>query len=200
LIRSLKAKVREAAISAVEALDADLDRRLYRGAASNRPAGSCSLLPSERRLVEALADSVLPSDSSGPGAREADVAGALDRGMAASPERRALYGRGLAGIERLARRQAGRSFADLPSGERTRLLEELDRQADRRFESPLGRRIPSRLTVLYYRWRFPAVDFLQKFTDDVFEVFYTSPVSWQWLGYDGPPMPHGYLDPTRPRT
>jgi hypothetical protein len=44
------------------------------------------------------------------------------------------------------------------------------------------------------------VDFFSGFVDDVFEAFYTSPVAWNLLGYDGPPMPLGYLDPTRRRT
>lgn len=28
---------------------------------------------------------------------------------------------------------------------------------------------------------------------DVKQVFYTSQISWDWPGYDGPPMPNGYL-------
>ena len=31
------------------------------------------------------------------------------------------------------------------------------------------------------------------------EAFYTSEVSWLWLEYDGPPMPHGYSNLLEPR-
>jgi hypothetical protein len=190
-------------MTAVETFEAGLDRRLFRDpdAADRSSRTGLWFSASERRLAEALAARVLPSDADGPGARKADVAGALDRLLAAaSPERRAFYGRGLQGLDRMARHRSGRGFADLPEAEQNRLLEELSRAADRRFESPVARRIPRRLTTLYYRWRFPAVDFFSGFVDDVFEAFYTSPVAWNLLGYDGPPMPLGYLDPTRRRT
>ena len=199
----MKARLREAAIAAVEKFEAGLDRRLFRDPHSADRSARTGLWfsPPERRLAELLAARVLPSDADGPGSREADVAGALDRLLAAaSPDHRALYGRGLQGLDRMARRRSGRGFGDLPEADQNRLLEDISGVADRRFESPVARRIPRRLTVLYYRWRFPAVDFFSRFIDDVFEAFYTSPVAWKWLGYDGPPMPLGYLDPTRPRT
>jgi hypothetical protein len=203
VIRTVKARLRGAAIAAVEEFDAGLDRRLFRDPhVSDRSAWPGRWLsPEERRLAEVLAARVLPSDGAGPGSAEADVAGAIDRVLAAaSPEHRAHYGRGLHGLDRMSRRRSGSRFADLPESEQNRLLEDLTRVSDRRFEGPVARRIPHRLTVLYYRWRFPAVDFFSRFVDDVFEAFYTSPVAWKWLGYDGPPMPLGYLDPTRPRT
>jgi hypothetical protein len=200
---AVKTRVRRAAIAAVENFEAGLDRRLFRdpqGTERSSDAGLWFSSP-ERRLAEVLAARILPSDADGPGAREAEVAGALDRRLAASPpERQALYGRGLQELDRLAQSRCHQLFADLTESDQNRLLEELDRAADRRFQGPLARRIPQRLTVLYYRWRFPAVDFFSLFVDDVFEVFYTSPVAWNWLGYDGPPMPLGYLDPTRRRS
>jgi hypothetical protein len=189
-------------MAALEAFESGLDRRLFRDAhASDRSSGkSLWFSPAERRIVEALAARVLPSDSDGPGAQEAGVAAALDRIVAAaSADRRAFYSRGLQDLDKTARRRFGRGFAELSEGEQTRFLEEIDRDAGRRFESPVARRLPRRLTILYYRWRYPAVDFFLAFIDDVFEVFYTSPTAWTWLGYDGPPMPLGYLDPTRPR-
>ena len=187
-------------MAAVESFESGLDRRLFPDPnrdLSNR-AGWFSA--AERQVAEALAARVMPSDADGPGAREAGVADALDRRLLAeSPERRAFYGRGLAGLERASRGRFGRSFAGLSDTDQDRLLEELSGVAETRFRGPFTSRIPRRLTVLYYRWRFPAVDFFAQFVDDVFEAFYTSPVAWGWLGYDGPPMPLGYLDPTRPR-
>jgi len=202
MIQAMKTRARETAMAALEAFDAGLDLRLFRDEhASERASGKGAWFsPAERRIAEALAARVLPSDSNGPGAQEAGVAAALDRILgAASPERRALYSRGLQDLDRRARRGFGRGFAELPEAEQKRLLEDIDRESGRRFQGPITRRLPRRLTILYSRWRSPAVDFFLTFIDDVFEVFYTSPTAWTWLGYDGPPMPLGYLDPTRPR-
>jgi hypothetical protein len=39
-----------------------------------------------------------------------------------------------------------------------------------------------------------AAQFFSRLVGDVKQAFYTSRVGWEWLGYDGPPMPQGYPD------
>jgi hypothetical protein len=34
--------------------------------------------------------------------------------------------------------------------------------------------------------------------NDCIQIFYTSQVSWVWLGYDGPPMEKGYSNLIQP--
>ena len=157
------------------------------------------LTDEERGLAEALSAAILPSDADGPGAREEAAAQKIETSLAGSPDRQAVYIRGMRALDRSARRRAGRPFAQLSEDARVAFLRELDEVSEARFRSALGRRLPGRLLLLYTLWRFPEVDFLKQFADDVFVAFYTSPVGWQWLEYDGPPMPLGYLDPLRRR-
>ena len=142
---------------------------------------------------------ILPSDAYGPGAREADAARKIEASLTGSPGRQAVYIRGLRALDALARRRAGRPFANVAGDAQIALLREIEGAAEARSRSARALRIPHRLIDLYMLWRFPEVEFLDQLVDDVFVAFYTSPVGWQWLDYDGPPMPLGYLDPLRRR-
>jgi hypothetical protein len=195
----LKQRARRAAISAFDALanrSAEHFARRERRVAAD-PARW--LTEEERGLAEALAAMILPSDADGPGAREAAATQKIETSLAGSPDRQAAYIRGLRALDRLARRKAGRPFTSLAEEARVALVREHEEISEARFRSGLARRLPSRLLLLYTLWRFPEVDFLKQFADDVFVAFYTSPVGWEWLEYDGPPMPLGYLDPLRRR-
>ena len=195
----LRQRARLAAISAFDALasrSADHFARRERRVTAD-PARW--LTEEERSLAEALAAVILPSDADGPGAREAAAAQKVEAALAGSPDRQAVYIRGLRALDRLARRRAGRPFANLAEDARITLLRELEEVSEARFRSALARYLPRRPLLLYTFWRFPEVEFLKQFADDVFVAFYTSPVGWQWLEYDGPPMPLGYLDPLRRR-
>jgi hypothetical protein len=154
----------------------------------------------ERRWLEAFSDAIIPSDEHGPGARDAKVVEMLDRMLAASRSRQELYARAFASFDRLSQRRHGRHFADLTALERTELLREIEslRGAGASDESRVG--MLSLSLRLYRNLRTPVVRVFPILVNDVMQAFYTHPVSWQWLGYDGPPMPRGYLDPTQPRT
>jgi hypothetical protein len=154
----------------------------------------------ERRFLEALSDAIIPSDEHGPGARDAKVVETLDRMLAASRSRQELYARVFTNFDRLSQKRHRRHFADLTAFERTELLREIEclGGAAAGDESRLG--LVTLSLKLYRNVRTPVVRFFPAIVNDVMQAFYTHPVSWQWLGYDGPPMPRGYLDPTRPRS
>lgn len=202
----LRQRARYVAREVFDLLEGALERRLRRSRVSER-LGSARpseagrwFTPEERELIEELTSVILPSDQIGPGAREAGVVDRLERRLAESPERRLLYERGLWGLDRLARREMGRAFTQWNPREREEFLKTLDRIAGGAGEASSAiSRATDRARRLYFRWRLPAVHFLPELVDDTLQAFYTSPVAWNWLGYDGPPMPLGYLDLERRR-
>jgi hypothetical protein len=148
----------------------------------------------EHALVQALASVVVPSDPESPGAREAGVAAAIDALVASSPSRQDIYTRGLADFEAQAVRNRGRRFVDLTPEEQLAIF----RSVDERMRSGSGGRsvagkVASRAATVYRTWRHPAIELLPRLIDDVLTTFYTSRSAWTWLGYDGPPMPQGYI-------
>lgn len=157
--------------------------------------------PGERALVSALAAVVVPSDELGPGAREADVVEKLDRLVAGSKDRQPLYAEGLLAFEELARQEHRRSLLELTAKQRTELLRIVDsayRGSREARPTPVERKVRRarrKAKELYYvvRGSGGAVRLFPTLARDVLEAFYTSRVSWHWLGYDGPPFPGGYL-------
>lgn len=96
------------------------------GAACARFQPSSALTPEERRIVEALADQVIPPDDT-PGGKEAGVAEFIDWQLRGPYRRhRAVYRAGLARIDETSRRVAGAPFAELPFERQTALLEALE--------------------------------------------------------------------------
>lgn len=155
--------------------------------------------PDESALVNALANLIVPSDDTGPGVaemRDPSVAEALDELVAGSERRQNLYGRGLLDVDRLARHTYQSDFVDLPQEHQVRLLRLVDRLNDKSSTpASLAAKIRTRLVVLYRKSTRPAIAFFPMLVEDVLRVFYTNRVSWDWLGYDGPPMPEGYRHP-----
>jgi hypothetical protein len=164
-----------------------------------RPRGTASWFSDEEAaLVDVLASLIVPSDETSPGAREAEVVDTLDRMVVASPKRRELYWLGLYSFDEWARHQHGRSFLELPASVQLELLTEAD-QKQRKWgtsASLSGRIARNLVTFLHLAWRgvLPAIRLFPMLVADVQQAFYTSSVGWVWLGYDGPPMPHGYPD------
>ena len=145
--------------------------------------------------MRALARTIIPTDEASPGAEDACVVEGLGRMVAGSRERQSIYEPGLLAFDELAFREHGRSFVGLTEAERSALLRYVDelrlRTADNR---SMLTKIWSRIRRLYLEWdgSLAAVDLFPVLVQDVMRVFYTHPISWVWLGYDGPPMPHGY--------
>ncbi len=199
LLLTLKRKARLTAISVSDALASRTVNYFSRRERRPTSDAACWLTNEERSLVESLSAVILPSDADGPGAREAGAARKIEAAVAESPDRQAVYIRGLRALDRLATRRAGRPFANVAGDAQIALLREVEGVAEARSRSARAWRLPHRLIDLYMLCRFPEVEFLEQLVDDVFVAFYTSPVGWSWLDYDGPPMPLGYLDPQRRR-
>jgi hypothetical protein len=151
--------------------------------------------PGELAVVSSLSSLIIPSDETGPGAAEAHVSTALDRLVAASGPRQGLYARGLLACDDWARHEHGRLFAELARDEQLALLTWIDRiQANRLQATSLPGKVAGKAINLYHKWRCPLVELFPELVRDVQGAFYTSQVSWEWLRYDGPPMPAGYPD------
>jgi len=169
--------------------------------AKERPrAGPQWFTADESAQVEILANLIVPSDDTGPGAAQLARAGrpavaTLDRLVAGSRSRQTVYARGLVALDRLAKDAYQSKFADLSQQNQVRLLQLVDR-VGRKWAEPgsLASKIGTRIIILYHKWSglFPAVEFFRTLVQDVLQTFYTDPLSWAWLDYDGPPMPEGY--------
>lgn len=149
----------------------------------------------EATVVGALAALILPSDDTGPGATEADVTAALDRLLARSPLRQRLYRYGLLACDEWALHEHRRPFIELTADQQRELLRWVD-PANARFAgaSSVSGKILRKAVAVYRKWRCPLVELFPQLARDVMGAFYTHRVSWEWLGYDGPPMPDGYPD------
>jgi len=153
----------------------------------------------ERQLVRTLAELIVPASDESPGAQDIEIIEPLEKLVASSPQRRVLYGRGLLAFDAIARHEHGTAFADLPKEEQTRLASDLDRRREAvRDRSSVSNGVRSLLRILRYQksGEYAAVELWPTLISDVTDVFYTNPMSWMWLGYDGPPMPRGYPDVT----
>lgn len=148
-------------------------------------------------ILDALAEVIIPTDEAGPGARAADVVAHLDRMVATSPPLQPLYTRGLLGIDLLARRTYAVPFESLTRDQQITLLEGLDRLASAvSTHAPLVRRARNLVPLCgaASNGSLAAAELFMSLVSDVKQIFYTSNTAWQWLGYDGPPMPQGYPD------
>lgn len=163
-----------------------------------RPTGSTQwLIQPEYVLLAALASILLPSDDRGPGAPEAAVVDTIDRLIATTPARQARYGPGLLAFDELALETYGAVFVDLPRASQEALVEGVDAMvAARATDGALLNRVARKVTatVKEVQGVEGAVLLFPMLVEDVKQAFYTSEVAWQWLGYDGPPMPKGYAD------
>ncbi len=157
--------------------------------------GRCWFTTKEFRLVEALASVIVPSDDESPGARDAEVTDSLDRLLAGSPWRQHLYAPGLLAFDLLARREQGCAFPGLSSSQQVELLQKLDLVIqDWARDLSVFSRLKRKCAALHMKWNgsLAALELFPRLVQDVHQAFYTSPESWIWLGYDGPPMPLGY--------
>lgn len=157
--------------------------------------GARWLTSTESALLGAVAALIVPSDEHGPGAKEADVVGTLDRLVAGSPWRQSLYGPGLLGFDEWAVREHGQVFTELPAEQQRALLAWAEQMCSwGRQRTSLPAKVARKVVFMYQTWRCPVLELFPELVKDVVGAFYISPVAWQWLGYDGPPLPLGYPD------
>lgn len=161
----------------------------------------------ERAVVEAMASLIVPSGADAPGASEIEVLGpsvvdTLGSWVGASPRKQIVYTWGLIAFDELARRRYGTGFAELSHGRQEELLKGVDfltRNRSRPCSFPGKLKKKLALLTQMVDGSAAAIDLFPIAVQDVFGAFYTSPVSWLWLGYDGPPMPEGYANVEEPR-
>lgn len=158
-----------------------------------------ALTATELTILGALASALIPSDGQGPGAAEAAVAGRIAQSLGHSPASQATYKTGLSALNQLACIRYGSHFPDLPKDHQHQLLSFLDEIHRAIFSEihSLGSRIRAKAYYWYYvKWGGlgPTLEFWRQLQSDVLTHFYSSPVAWAWLGYEGPPFPRGYLN------
>jgi hypothetical protein len=155
------------------------------------------LTPEERRTVEVLASLIVPSETGSPGAKEADAAQKIDRFISESPKKQEIYGRGLVALDRWSSDKYGCGFEELAPEQQIDFLKHVDLLHRQWLGADVPKnKIKSMLLLRCYKITgyFSAVALFPWLRQDALKAFYTCRVSWNWLGYDGPPMPHGYPD------
>ena len=152
-------------------------------------------------LVATLAAIIIPSDDD-PGATEAGVVDYIDRSVADSDKRQGIYRKGLKWLEDLSQEEYGTDFLTVDLMKQIELLRRIDETATVRsrpvssFMERLDRKIDnvwdSQFGIGYHSV------FFKTLHRDVILAFYSDPISWQAVGYYGPPQPVGYLDFSQP--
>jgi gluconate 2-dehydrogenase gamma chain len=107
---------------------------LFRRASGSLPqsaAGAADALETltagEGATLEAITARLIPSDESGPGAREAQAARYIDRALGgALTDARETYRRGLAAVDAYARASRGAPFAQLSAADQDAVLRDLE--------------------------------------------------------------------------
>ncbi len=159
----------------------------------------------EADLVQALTFVIIPSGGEDPGAADVGIVGVptvrqIDALVAARPDGRALYARGLLAVDAMAARAHGRPFTSLADDEQRAIvatLEALHRAGEDPARSGLARRLSHAIGM--WRGASAATELYPMLVSDTQRVFYASEVAWLWLEYDGPPMPLGYESVEVPR-
>lgn len=157
------------------------------------------LKPEEYALVGALAALIIPSDETGAGAREANVVDSLDSLLAGKRDMQAFYLEGLNAFDELAQSEYSQNFIELTYQKQQNLLELIDGTLEKLelSDSSISNRLIRKGKYYYYKYKpdglGATIDLFPTLVKDVKRAFYSSQVSWDWLGYDGPPQPWGYI-------
>lgn len=180
-------------------------RLRHRLLAGPRPGGQW-FSADEAELVHCLATLIVPSQDDSPGAEDVETLGTsalqqIDGWVGGDPRRQALYRNGLLGLDDMAHDAHGVPFVRLAASQQRQLLRGVEVRERKRSDPGVVSKVAHKLRQLYGMWRGwgTAVELLPTVIGDVYKAFYTSEVSWLWLGYDGPPMPLGYESLTSPR-
>lgn len=167
--------------------------------AGSDSAGTHGLTPSELAMVSALAGVLIPSDGNGPGALDVGVVEKIDRMVTENQEIRTRYREGLQAFDQAAQAGYRKHFADL-SADRQRDVVRFVADARTFLWDTEARsfweKLERKATWYYYRWYGVTNDTIDLF-DTVYAhttgLFYSSKAAWDWLEYEGPPFPFGYV-------
>ncbi|OHC03360.1 MAG: hypothetical protein A3H23_01415 [Planctomycetes bacterium RIFCSPLOWO2_12_FULL_40_19] len=157
--------------------------------------------PRECALISALAALIVPTDEIGPGASNINVVDAIGHVVEKSQDRHILYRKGLDAFDEVAQREYDSVFAKLTCEQQMSILKSLDNATSLTKvtggSNSLLDRVNRKAKKIYYKYKLngfgETIDLFPVIVTDVMKCFYTSQVAWNWLGYDGPPMPNGYL-------
>jgi hypothetical protein len=99
---------------------------------STRPAGKVLTLD-DQALIEEIADTLLPTTPSSPGAKAAGAGAAINLLLSDcyEPEAQERVVKGLEEFRKTCRQRCGGSFASLPQKEREQVLREIDAEAQK---------------------------------------------------------------------
>ena len=87
-----------------------------------------AISPTEARTLEAFLERIIPSDATGPGAREARVIRYIDRSLAGDLAAfRAAYSSALLALDAYSERKFGPAFAELSAAQQDAILTDMDR-------------------------------------------------------------------------
>ena len=114
LLPTLKQNARLTAIAVSDALASWTVKYFSRRERRATSDAARWLTDEERSLVESLSAVILPSDADGPGAWEAGAARKIEAAVAESPDRQAVYIRGLRALDRLATGERAVPLRTLP--------------------------------------------------------------------------------------
>ncbi|HIQ06274.1 MAG TPA: gluconate 2-dehydrogenase subunit 3 family protein [Anaerolineae bacterium] len=146
-------------------------------------------------MIATLAALIVPTDQD-PGAAEAGAADYIDALVARDTSLQRRYTQGLALLDATAQERYGHAFLDLSEAQQQALLHDMEVAYMRRTRpvSSLLTRAWRRLDNLRDDWfgLGGVSDFFPLIRDDALEGFYSNPISWSMLAYDGPPQPRGY--------
>ncbi|MEZ5850533.1 MAG: gluconate 2-dehydrogenase subunit 3 family protein [Hyphomicrobiaceae bacterium] len=146
-----------------------------RAAASKTAAPQRFFSPAEFKLVDELAEMIVPADENSGGARAAKVAAFIDKRLAESRDRdiRQSWKDDLAEIDTLSTAMFGRPFMAARPDQRTKLLERISRNEDNPKEAgeyAFGT-IKWQVTYVYYKTRIGIHDELKYQGNTLLDTF-----------------------------
>ena len=142
--------------------------------------------PYQATVIEEVTSLIIPSDNS-PGAREAGVVFVIDNSMSENNRLQTLYLQGIEWLDLMSKMLSGEnSFLDLNQDEMIEILNIADQKK----------------SLLYKEANIPRVDrdknieslFFDNLVRQTFNIFYTSDLGWEVVGYHGPPQWAGNLN------
>ena len=152
-------------------------------------------------LVATVAAIIVPADEH-PGANEAVIVDDLDRLIADSKEKQAIYKKGLKWLDKISREQYGNGFLKLELDKQISLLRRIDEAATMRNRPVTGflERVDRKADEIWDDLFGIGAnsDFFRIIHKDVLVAYFSHPISWNVVGYYGPPQPVGYPDFSEP--
>jgi hypothetical protein len=140
--------------------------------------------PHQAQVIEEVTSLIIPSDNS-PGAREAGVVFEIDKTIVKNQRLKNSYAKGIEALHLMAKQLVGKdSFLDLNQDEMIEILNIA--YASKSLSSRGG-------TSTQYGSMLPGILLINHLIRQTIEIFYTSEVGWEVVGYQGPPQWKGNL-------